>query len=91
MNDTPGSHSSMLFADDPQRALKLRAYRFARIECPTGACPIEPSLIECVNSAVQRASKGSVVDTYVPVLAMRIVQECISRGSCDSVEEHYGY
>lgn len=56
--------------------------QLARESCPDGACPIEPILQECVHDAVTSLWHGSRITGYVPVLALRQVQDCIRTGTC---------
>lgn len=71
-----------ILTDDQMNEMYDRAIRFAREECHEGACPIESELISCVQQSVKEASTGTTILTYVPVLAMRRVRECIKAGSC---------
>lgn len=69
--------------DERMEQLNQRALRFAREECPVGACPIEPELIRCVDESVSLVARGTRVDTFIPVLAMKRVRECIAVGTCN--------
>ena len=57
--------------------------QLARESCPDGACPIEPVLQQCVHDAVISLWQGSRITGYVPVLALKHVQDCIRAGTCD--------
>lgn len=81
MNGTFASPSPL--GDEQMEALIQRALRFAREDCPDGSCPIDSELIRCVEDSVAIASRGTSIDTYIPVLAMKRVRECIVAGSCD--------
>lgn len=69
---------------DEMSELYERAIRFAREECQPDSCPIESDLIRCVQESVKIASEDTTILTYIPVLAMRRVRECIKAGSCNT-------
>ena len=55
--------------------------REAREECSDHACVLFPVLNDCVASAVQRFW-GSRIRTFIPLLALRDVRECIRNETC---------
>jgi hypothetical protein len=55
--------------------------REAREECSEYACQIFPILDECVAWAVNQHWQ-SRVKSFVPLLALRSVRECIRAGEC---------
>ena len=58
--------------------------REAREECTEYACAIFPILDECVSRAVSSRWE-SRIKTYVPLLALRDVRECIRAGHCGDI------
>ena len=61
--------------------IRARVMAVAQMACADASCPIEPMLEACVDWAVDRRWP-SAVDTFVPLLAVRDVQDCIRRGYC---------
>lgn len=61
--------------------IRARVMKSAQDSCADASCPIEPMLEACVDWAVDR-HWPSAVDTFVPLLAGRDVQDCIRRGYC---------
>ena len=59
--------------------------RLARERCPEGVCPVEPVLAKCVHDAVSGLWATSRITGYVPVLALRQVQDCIRAGTCEGM------
>jgi hypothetical protein len=54
--------------------------REAAEECAAGACPVAPVLDRCVRDAVAELA-DSRIQTFVPLLALRRVRDCIRAGS----------
>lgn len=57
--------------------------REAREECAGDCCAIASSLDSCVRQTVTRLWAGRI-RTFVPLLALRGVRECIRDGRCPS-------
>jgi hypothetical protein len=68
-----------------QRYVEQMVQRLAREQCPDGAFPSEPVLAECVHDAVERLWRTRRITGYVPVLALRRVQDCIRSGTCEAI------
>ena len=69
-----------------QRSLpqvELLVQRLARESCPAGQCPIEPVLARCAHEAVAELWQTSRITGYMPLLALKAVQDCIRAGTCD--------
>lgn len=58
-----------------------RVVREAAEECSGETCPIAVVLDECARDAVA-ALWDSPIKTFVPLLALRQVRECIHAGTC---------
>ena len=55
--------------------------RAARDECAGESCLISPVLEQCAMDAVS-AHWDSRIKTFVPLLALRQVRDCIKAGAC---------
>jgi hypothetical protein len=73
-----------VLTEEQMTELYERAIRFAREECQPDSCPIESDLVRCVQESLRIASEGTTILTYIPVLAMRRVRDCITAGSCET-------
>jgi hypothetical protein len=73
------------FAEVPEdvNAVVSLVTRAARDECDAESCLIYPVLDRCAADAVSSVW-DSRVKTFVPLLALRRVRECIKAGTCDS-------
>ncbi len=67
-------------ADDLSE-LVTRVVRAAREECADGECLVHSVLEDCAATAV-RQYWDSPVKTFVPLLALRQVRDCIRAGKC---------
>lgn len=67
--------------DDADSVIAMVA-RAAREECHEGGCLIAPVLDRCAADAVTTYWDARI-KTFVPLLALRHVRECIRVGSCD--------
>lgn len=84
MSDSPWVHST----DEEMnhqglRRMEQMVQQLARESCPDGACPIEPVLKQCVHDVVCSLWQECRVTSYVPVLTLKRVQDCIRAGTCD--------
>ena len=64
--------------------LVARVVRAAREECMNETCLVHPVLERCASQAV-RDYWDSPVMTFVPLLALRRVRDCIRAGRCPDV------
>ncbi len=82
-----GSSWEPLFNDEAsdRGLLQVEAMvqQLARERCPDGVCPIEPVLQQCVRDAVHSLWHESRITGYIPVLALKQVQDCIRAGTCE--------
>jgi hypothetical protein len=58
-------------------------WRAALDDCNGGTCAIAPILETCVRQTVDELWTRTNVKTFVPLLAIRGVKECIANGSCE--------
>jgi hypothetical protein len=58
-------------------------FRKALEDCDGGTCSIAPVLESCVRQVVDSLWDHTSLKTYVPLLAMRGVKECIANGTCE--------
>ncbi len=72
-----------LFAEVPDDADSIVeiVMRAALEECAGGSCPISPILHPCAEQAVA-CYQNSRIRTFVPLLALRQVRDCIRVGAC---------
>lgn len=83
MSKTSWTHSTDAFIDERNMAeIERTVAELARDRCPKGACPIEPVLHSCVHESVSSIWRTSRITSYVPVLALKQVQDCIRAGTC---------
>ena len=61
--------------------LVTQVYELAMNECRETSCPIEAQLWSCAAWAVSRFTEVPV-RTFVPLLALREVRECVRNGAC---------
>lgn len=69
--------------------IRQRVMTMVRESCADASCPIEPMLESCVDWAIDQRWP-SPVSVFVPLLAVRDVQECIRQGSCTGLTEVTG-
>ncbi len=76
------------YEGDPERAEAIdRVWRLIAEECSGDCCALASSLDECVQGVVASLWNASRVRTYVPLLALREVRECIRNGACHAEAE----
>lgn len=69
--------------DDPElREAIDRVTRQIADECSGDCCDLAPSLATCVRDVVTSRWEASRIKTYVPLLALDDVRECIRTGVC---------
>lgn|GEM_PF-2927040 len=61
--------------------VRARVLAMATQICGDSSCPIQQVLSQCVDDAIAVHWQGRV-KTFVPLLAVRDVQECIHQGYC---------
>ena len=59
-------------------------FRTAMEDCDGGTCSIAPMLESCVRQTVDDLWDQTKLKTFVPLLAMRGVKDCIRNGTCQS-------
>jgi hypothetical protein len=77
-----GEHGQSLLQPD---RLVTQVYELAMNECRDTSCPIEAQLWSCAVRAVSRFAEVPV-RTFVPLLALREVRECVRNGACPDLE-----
>ena len=62
--------------------VELMVQREARDRCPVGCCSLSAVLKPCVHHVVAELWQSSRITTFIPVLALRQVGDCIRAGTC---------
>lgn len=77
---------TMVFVAGESDQLVSQIRRAALEECEATSCPIHPVLDLCASTAVARY-QNSRIKTFVPLLALRQVRDCIRQGSCPDLSD----
>lgn len=62
--------------------IELMVQREARERCPVGCCTLSISLEPCVHQVVADLWLSSRITAFIPILALRDVEDCIRAGIC---------
>lgn len=69
-------------ADGARQEVIRRVLRAAIEDCEGDSCSIAWMLESCVETTVDQLWSETSVKTFVPLLAMRGVKDCIAAGEC---------
>ena len=84
MNFTTDPHP----VPDEREQLFRQTRRAAREECVSGSCSIYPIIDLCALDAVE-TYQDSRIKTFVPLLAVRQVRDCIHADACPDIQNRH--